>query len=308
MIQVHGVCKRFGEIEALKDVSFQIERGEIVGFLGANGAGKTTAMDIMCGCLGADKGFVKIGDQDVFRHPMQIKRRIGYLPDLSPLHNEMTIEEYLRYVARLRGLRGPTLSASYQREIERLSLSSEKKRLIGNLSKGYRRRVGLAQALIHDPDVLILDEPTDGLDPRQIAHIRELIRSLRGAHTIVFSSHILSEVESVCDRIIIIHRGRVVEQGTYPSLVAQIESQLLYRLRIGRDAETFLERLRLIPGVVYSRLLDGNKQLMELGVIGEGVVDHVARLALDGGFGLREIAQKPKTLEDIYFQSTLEKN
>ena len=305
MIQVQGVYKRFGGVQALQDVSFEIRKGEVVGFLGANGAGKTTMLDIICGCLGADRGSVKIGEYDILHSPRELKRMIGYLPDVSPLHNEMFVGEYLRYAASLKGLRGRNLIEACQRETGRLFLDDVKKRLIGNLSKGYRRRVGLAQALVHSPEVLILDEPTDGLDPLQIAQIRELVRSLRvEGRTVVFSSHILSEVESICDQIIIMDRGHVVERGTYQSVMAQFESSVLYHLRVDKKVEACLEQLKCIRGVVYARVLDESKQLLELGIVDQGVIDPMVRIVLEGGFGLRELTPKFKTLEDAYFRCT----
>ena len=304
MIQVQDVCKRFGEVDALKDVSFTVKRGQIVGFLGANGAGKTTIMDIISGCLGADKGSVKIGGQDILQHPRRVKRMTGYLPDLSPLHNDMTVEGYLRYVARLRGLKGTDLISSCDNEIERSALNHVRKRLIGNLSKGYQRRVGLAQALVHNPAILIFDEPTDGLDPAQIVTIRDRINALRGEHTVVFSSHILSEVENICDEIIIIDNGMVVEQGSFQSLAALMEPQIIYRLKIAQNVDELLEKIQLLPGVIRSHLLDRQKQILEIGLMEERVVDDITRFVLDGGFGLREVTQVTKSLEEVYFHST----
>jgi ABC-2 type transport system ATP-binding protein len=192
MIEVIGLSKRYGAVQALNNVSFSVSKGQIVGFLGANGAGKTTTMDIMCGCIGADAGTATIAGYDVTEHPLEVKRRLGYLPDVAPLHPEMRVEEFVTYAGRLHQIPGTQLRQRVGETLEKLSLGAVRRRLIGNLSKGYRQRVALAQAIVHNPEVLVLDEPTEGLDPNQIVQIRELIRSLAGHHTIILSSHILS--------------------------------------------------------------------------------------------------------------------
>jgi ABC-2 type transport system ATP-binding protein len=308
MIEVSGLSKRYGSVQALRDVTFQVGKGQIVGFLGANGAGKTTTMDIMCGCIGSDRGSVKIAGFDVTEQPLEAKRRLGYLPDVPPLHQEMRVEDYITYAARIHKLPAPKVKARVMETVDRLSLGDVRKRLVGNLSKGYRQRVALAQAIVHDPEVLVLDEPTEGLDPNQIVHIRELIRSLAGQHTIILSSHILTEVQNTCDHIIIIHNGAVVQQGTYEELLAHMESGRVYRMRVGKDAARFAQSLVAMGGVTQPRVVDaGGDGEIEFGLAkaaGEDVLDQVAKKALDGGYGLRELAVKHKSLEEVFFQLT----
>lgn len=209
MIEVQGLVKRYGDREALSGVTFRVERGEIVGFLGPNGAGKTTTLRILSTFLTPDEGVATVAGFDVLRHPMEVRRRLGYLPEQPPLDLDHTVREYLDFCAALRGVRRKSRRAAIDTVIERCGLSAVGSRLIGNLSKGFRQRVGLAQALVHEPSVVILDEPTVGLDPHQIREIRHLIRSLAGDHTVLLSSHILPEVAMTCSRAVVVHRGRV---------------------------------------------------------------------------------------------------
>lgn len=305
MIEVKGLRKTFGQVCALNDITFNVDKGQIVGFLGSNGAGKTTTMDIISGCIGADAGTAKIGGFEISESPIEAKKRIGYLPDEPPLHREMTVKEYLSYVGKLHGMSTSQLKDRVQEMLERLELRSMEKRLIGNLSKGYRQRVGLAQAIIHDPDVLILDEPTEGLDPNQILQIRHLIKSLRGQHTILFSSHILSEVESVCDQLIIIDKGKIVEQGTHQDLVKRLESGHQYQLRVRQGASSLLEQLKVHSSVSDLKLVDDQGQIISFCTRDEDQdLDKVVKTVLDGGFGLKELAPKSKKLEDVFFQLT----
>jgi ABC-2 type transport system ATP-binding protein len=307
MIEVEGVSKRFGEIQALKNITFSVEKGEIVGFLGANGAGKTTTMDIICGCLGADEGTVKISGYDITSDPLEAKRRLGYLPDVPPLYQEMRVIEAIEYAARLNKVAGPMVKTRADKVLEQLSLGSVQKRLIGNLSKGFRQRVAFAQALVHDPEVLVLDEPTEGLDPNQIVHMRELIRAIRGDHTIILSSHILSEVQSTCDKIVIIHQGQIAQQGTYAELVKILETGSLYRLRVGKNSRELVGALSRVNGVSGPRLIADDNETIEFAVAnieGATALDDVARTVVDGGYGLRELTVKTKSLEEVFFKIT----
>lgn len=309
MIEVQGITKRYGPIVALDGISFQVKKGQIVGFLGANGAGKTTTMDILCGCIGADAGVARIAGYEISERPKEVKQRLGYLPDEPPLHNDMRVEDYIVYAARLRKVPHNEVSKRVNEIIDRLELQMVRSRLVGNLSKGFRQRVGLAQALVHNPEVLILDEPTEGLDPNQIIQIREMIRSLRGEHTIIFSSHILSEVENIADEIIIVNNGRVIEQGTYQSLVAKLEASGHYRLKVAQRSEALVKDLAGISGVVSPRLVDAAVHHIEFSVANEGtLIDQIARKVLDGGYGLRELAPEAKSLEDVFFQLTKTKS
>jgi len=307
MIEVSGLSKRFGTVQALTDVSFKVEKGQIVGFLGANGAGKTTTMDIMCGCIGADAGSARIAGFDITETPLEAKRRLGYLPDVPPLHGEMRVEDFVTYSARLHKIPAARVKGRVDEALDRLSLTEVRRRLVGNLSKGYRQRVALAQAIVHDPEVLVLDEPTEGLDPNQIVQIRELIRSLAGQHTIILSSHILSEVQNTCDHIIIVHGGRVVQQGSYEELVQHMQSGRLYRLRVARDASRLAATLAAAGNLVGVRAADDDEQALEFGLtkdVGDEALDEVVRHTVDGGHGLRELAAKTKSLEEVFFQLT----
>lgn len=307
MIEVSGVSKRFGEVVALNDVSFSVGKGEIVGFLGANGAGKTTTMDILCGCIGADAGTAKIAGFDVTEAPLEAKRRLGYLPDVPPLHPEMTVVDFITYAAKLHRLEKGKIAARVRETIDALSLGDVRKRILANLSKGYRQRVALAQAIVHDPDVLVLDEPTEGLDPGQIVHIRELIRSLAGRHTIILSSHILSEVQNTCDHLVIINKGHIVAQGKYDELVASVKSARVHRLKVAKDHQLLVDLLRKTSGISDVHLLPNHADIefsIAPGTDGERGVESVARIVLEGGYGLKEIAPKPTSLEEVFFQLT----
>jgi ABC-2 type transport system ATP-binding protein len=305
MIEVRDISKRYGTIDALKNVSFTVKKGHIVGFLGANGAGKTTTMDILCGCIGPDQGSVSISGFDITEQPKEAKQRLGYLPDEPPLHNDMKVEQYVSYAAKLRGVAKADLNARVNETINKLSLESVRHRLIGNLSKGYRQRVGLAQCLVHNPEVLVLDEPTEGLDPSQIIQIRDLIKSLKGDHTIILSSHILSEVESICDEIVIIDRGQVVEQGTYNELVARGESGGKFHLRVRQAGAELVGKLEKIQGLANIKLINPGKHLIEFDAPSQGnVLDQVATMVVSGGHGLSELSSKSKSLEDIFLQLT----
>jgi ABC-2 type transport system ATP-binding protein len=221
MIEVEGLTKRYGDFTAIEDITFRVEKGEIVAFLGPNGAGKTTTLRLLTGFLPATEGSVVVAGFDIFDKPMEVKKRIGYLPEQPPVYNDMRVTEYLKFVAKIKGVPRSERKAAMERVIQRCSLADVSDRIIGKLSKGYKQRVGLAQAMIHDPEVLILDEPTIGLDPKQILEIRDLIKSLAGDHTIILSTHILPEVTMICQRVLIISQGRIVADDTLESLTAQ---------------------------------------------------------------------------------------
>lgn len=305
MIEVSGVSKYFGEVTALNQVSFTVEKGQIIGFLGANGAGKTTTMDIICGCLGPNQGTVKICGFDITDNPIEAKRKIGYLPDEPPLHHDMKVREFVHYVAKIRGVNSSKITQRVQEVLEKLSLSPMADRIIGNLSKGYKQRVGLAQALVHNPEVLILDEPTEGLDPKQIVHIRELIKSLAGEHTILFSSHILSEVQSLCDELIIIDSGTIIEQGSYADILSKFDGGLSYELEVRQGASALASQLAQIEGLNILGDVKTESNTIEFSTSADGsVVDQVARQVIDGDFGLVQIAKKSASLEDVFFKLT----
>lgn len=306
MIEVSGLTKRYGDITALSKVSFTVDKGKIVGFLGANGAGKSTTMDILCGYIGADQGSAKVAGFDITEQPIEAKRRLGYLPDVAPLHTDMIVTDYVTYAAKLHKVPKDRIKNAVDSTIEKLALGDVRHRLVGNLSKGYRQRVGLAQALVHDPEVLVLDEPTEGLDPTQISEMRKLIRALAGQHTILLSSHILSEVQSTVDRIVVINRGKVVAQGTYEELSNSMEGGHVYRLRVARDSGRVLATINTMQGLHAARVT-GHGEEIEFALgrsTSDQILDDVARSVIDGGFGLRELALKTKSLEEVFLQLT----
>jgi ABC-2 type transport system ATP-binding protein len=245
MIQVQDLTRRYGDFTAIESVSFEVAKGEVVGFLGPNGAGKSTTMRILCGCIGATAGRAMVGGKDVLEDPMAVKRKVGYLPEVPPVYGGMSVFDYVTFAARIKGVEDP--EGATRKVLQRVGLDSAAERIIENLSKGYRQRVGLAQALVHDPEVLVLDEPTSGLDPAQRKEIRELLRELaHGARTVILSTHVLAEVEAVCERVVIISKGRIVAQDTIANLAA---GGGRVRLRVARPDAGFEAAVREIPGV-----------------------------------------------------------
>jgi ABC-2 type transport system ATP-binding protein len=236
MIEVSHLTKAYGPRTAVNDLSFEVKKGEIVGFLGPNGAGKSTTMKILTGFMPATSGQARIAGFDVFENPIDVKRNVGFLPETPPVYPEMTVQDYLEFATELHGVARGKVKAAVSNALEKTSLGSVRGRLIGNLSKGYRQRVGLAQALAHNPQVLILDEATVGLDPKQIIEIRELIKSLGGDHTVILSSHILPEVTATCERIIVINRGKIVAEDTIQGLTARLKKGLIYSMTVKNPA------------------------------------------------------------------------
>jgi ABC-2 type transport system ATP-binding protein len=304
MIEVSELSKSFGEVQAISQISFKVPKGSIVGFLGANGAGKSTTMDILCGYLGADQGSAKVAGYDIAEQPIEAKKRLGYLPDVPPLHLDMYVTDYIEYCGVLKGLSKVDLRSKVDATISKLALWDVRNRIIGNLSKGYRQRVGLAQALVHDPDVLILDEPTEGLDPTQINEMRNLIRGLAGQHTVLLSSHILSEVQNTADSLVVINKGKVVAQGTYESLSTAMEGGGSYRLRVAQNAIDAVASLENVHGI--RDIKASSNEEIEFSFVDPSIktLDPVARCILDGGFGLVELSQKSKSLEEVFLKLT----
>lgn len=237
MIEVSRLTKRYGDLVAIEDVSFTAGKGQILGFLGPNGAGKTTTMRIITGYLPATSGTVRVHGFDVFNDSLEVRRRIGYLPENPPLYNDMTVISYLRFAGRIKGIPRGSLPAAIERVISTCGLSGTERRLLGHLSKGYRQRVGLAQALIHDPPALILDEPTIGLDPKQIVEIRTLIRQLAGERTVILSTHILPEVAQLCDKVVIINEGQVIVEDSLANLTRDRGLEDVFIEAISREAD-----------------------------------------------------------------------
>ncbi len=249
MIAIEHVSKRYGDKFAVHDASFTIQKGEILGFLGRNGAGKTTTMNIITGYISATSGTVKLDGYDILADPREVKRRIGYLPEMPPLYPDMTVDEYLRFVCAIKDVKRKMVSSHLDDITELIGLTEVRRRLIKHLSKGYRQRVGMAQALVGNPDVVILDEPTVGLDPKQIIEIRRLIRQLGEDHTIVLSSHILHEIADVCERVVIINQGRIVAEDSLENLTRSAREARKTRLRIEGEESRIFDALRELEGV-----------------------------------------------------------
>lgn len=310
MIHVNELTKRYGASVAIDRIGFDVAPGEILGFLGPNGAGKTTTMRILTGFVPATSGTASIAGFDVFEQPFEVKRRIGYLPEQPPVYPELTVTEYLRFVGRIKGLSRRVLSSAVDRVVGACGLTDVRRRRIGNLSKGYRQRVGLAQALIHDPPVLILDEPTVGLDPKQIIEVRELIRSLGGAHTIILSTHILPEVTATCQRVVIINDGRIVAVDTHAGLAARLRRSEKIRLTLTRPGSDVDAVIRTIPHVVAltsesAEGFGGQVWLVEA-ELGHDVREELARCAVSRDWGLVELRPMTMSLEDVFLKLTAE--
>lgn len=304
MIEVQQVTKRYGPLTAIDRVSFTVGKGEVLAFLGPNGAGKTTTMRILTCFMPATEGKAQVVGFDCSEQPEEVKKRIGYLPETPPVYQELTVREYLTFVGRLRGMTGATLTTGMGRVVERLSLGDVQDRLIANLSRGYRQRVGLAQALLHDPPVLILDEPTVGLDPKQIIEIRELIKSLAGSHSVILSTHILPEATAVCQRVVIINAGRIVAEDTPDRLSARLRRSEKISVTTRAPAQDACDQLRSLPGVlnVFDGAEPGNF-LIEC-ELGRDVREDVARLVVNQQWGLLELKAIAMTLEDVFLKLT----
>ena len=305
MIQVDHLTKRYGPVTAIEDVTFGVEKGQIVGFLGPNGAGKSTTMKILSCFMPATGGSARVAGFDVFSQSLEVRRRIGYLPENAPLYPDLPVATYLDFVAEIKGISRSTRKARVADVMDRCFVSEMQRRLIGKLSKGYRQRVGIAQALLGDPEVLILDEPTIGLDPKQIAEIRALIRSLAGQHTVILSTHILPEVSMVCDGVIIINRGRIVARGTESELVAQVFPTARIELRVRAAQGDVAEALRAVPGVLAVEPLqsrDGSAAFVVESARGRDVSGELVKLVTSRGWELRELRQVGMSLEDVFLR------
>jgi ABC-2 type transport system ATP-binding protein len=305
MIHVEHLTKRYGPKTAIEDVTFSVEKGEVLAFLGPNGAGKTTTMRILSGSLPATSGVARVAGYDCFDQPLEVKRVIGYLPEFPPLYAEMTVTEYLTFVGRIKGIAGSELPAALDRVMQRLSLGDVRGRLIANLSRGFKQRVGLAQALVHNPPVLILDEPTTGLDPKQIIEIRELIRELAGSHTIILSTHILPEATAVAGRVVIIHEGRIVAEDSQERLSARLRRSEKVSMTVKTPPADAEEQLTALPGVLSVHQEDTNCFLIEA-ELGRELRDDLARFVVTRQWGLLELKLVTITLEDVFLRLTQE--
>ena len=305
MIEVQHLTKRYGRTTAVDDVSFRVEPGEILGFLGPNGAGKTTTMRILTGYMPASEGRATVAGYDVFTHPIEAKARTGYLPETPPLYPDMTVREYLDFVARIKGVPPADRRTRVASVMQRTRVADMADRHCSKLSKGYKQRVGLAQALIHNPEVLILDEPTAGLDPKQIIETRDLIRSLAGDHTIVLSTHILPEVAQTCQRVVIINKGRVVAVDTPENLTARLKGAETIYVQIDGPGADAAAVLQAIPGVTRVAPAETRGTLVGYEVEstrGTDVRREIARTVVGRGWGLLELRPMRMSLEEIFLQ------
>ncbi|MGE0452805.1 MAG: ABC transporter ATP-binding protein [Vicinamibacteria bacterium] len=307
MIEVSNLTKRYARHTAVDGVSFHVERGEILGFLGPNGAGKTTTMRILTCFLPPTDGTAKVAGYDVFEDPMEVKRRVGYLPETPPLYPDMEVRGYLDFVAKIKGVPARQRPARIDQVIEKCRVGDVRDKLIGKLSKGYRQRVGLAQAILHDPQVLILDEPTAGLDPKQIIETRELIRGLGGEHTIILSTHILPEVEMTCGRVVIIAKGRVVAEDTPRNLTHRLRGAAAIKLEARGEQGALLDLIGTVPGVTGVRPHDGHGEVAGFEIEtepGRDVRGELARAVVTRGFDLLGLSQVGMSLEEIFLHLT----
>ena len=307
MIEVENLTKRYGPTLAVSDVSFNVEKGEVLGFLGPNGAGKTTTMRVITGFLQPTLGKVRVAGFDVVEEPLEAKKRTGYLPESPPVYPDMTVDEYLAFVARIKGVERQSLKARLGEVEEKCAVTHVRHRQIGKLSKGYRQRVGLAQALIHNPDVLVLDEPTAGLDPKQIIETRELIKGLAGQHTIVLSTHILPEVSKTCQRVVVINAGQIVAVGTPDELMQRLQGYGTVLVTVEGPAASIIEKFQRVSGVNWVEPRDSTDGRVTLEVHSEKEKDvraELARAVVESGWNLYELTTSGLSLEEIFLKLT----
>ncbi len=300
MIELNHITKRYGERTVLNNVSFKVDKGDVLGFLGPNGAGKTTTMRIITGYLAPSDGEVTVNGYDVKKDPIRVKSSIGYLPELAPAYPEMTVAGYLEFMAGIRGLSGAAIERALERVVQQTNLGKVRERIIGNLSRGYRQRVGIAQALISDPPILILDEPTVGLDPEQIIEIRNLIRELGKDHTIILSTHILPEVTVTCNRVIIINDGRLLGGSDYTLSPSALHDEKVYRLVTARTDDGVLRLLEAVPGI---KTVAREKDAFTITVNQDFEKPEVVTDAVfKAGYGVSEFSSRAMNLEDEYIR------
>src|SRR5579864_3788116 len=311
MITVQGLTKRYARTVAVDHISFEVQKGQIVGFLGPNGAGKTTTMRILTCFLPPTEGSATVAGFDVLQQPLEVKRRIGYLPESPPLYPEMEVREYLTFVGKLKGMSGQNLAVRVSEVSERCAIADVQSKLISKLSKGYRQRVGLAQAIIHNPDVLILDEPTAGLDPKQINETRELIRGLAGDHTILLSTHILPEVEQTCEQVLIINKGKLVATDSVHNLQNRARGAESLLVEVGArnglvDPAKVQSRLELVSGVtrVHLKNKHDNRSVFEVESRKGLVRGDLSRAIVEAGWDLNELRSAAVSLEEVFLQLT----
>ncbi|MEI6092139.1 MAG: ATP-binding cassette domain-containing protein [bacterium] len=307
MIEVRNLIKEFGNFRAIDDISFTVNKGNILGFLGPNGAGKTTTMRIITGFLNATSGSVKVAGYDITEHPMQVKKKMGYLPETPPLYNEMLVKEYLKYVAELKDVNSKKISYSVDKVVSLCGLEDVKNRIIGNLSKGFRQRTGLAQALINDPEILILDEPSSGLDPKQIIEIRNLIKSLAGERTIILSSHILPEVQMTCESVIIINKGKIVAVDHQNNLSKYLSGNNSYEMTLSKLNKKIIGFIKDFDGVLDVQIIPNKKNAISIDTKpNKDVRSQIVKMMVDNDYEILEFKNKDVTLEDVFLKLTTE--
>lgn len=300
MIKVEGLTKKYGHITAIDDVSFQVNKGEILGFLGPNGAGKTTTMRILTGYMPPDNGNIEISGVDMLESPLRAKNEIGYLPENPPVYNDMTVIGYLNFVAGLKGVENDR-DGAIENSMNRCGISDVRNRLIGNLSKGYRQRIGIAQAILNDPSVLVLDEPTIGLDPKQIIEIRELIKELGKQRTVILSTHILPEVMMTCTKVVIINKGRIALETSLGDLSKRLDKEGEITLRTRNVSSDITDRLKSLNYISSIKKVADGEYLVQ-GKDGENITDRLAQFVIESGMGLREIRLQSSSLEDLFLK------
>lgn len=303
MIEVKNLTRYYGDVPAIRDVSFSVQKGEILGFLGPNGAGKTTTMRILTGFLPPSDGTARVAGFDVFEDSLEVRRRVGYMPETVPLYPEMTVRGYLDFMATIR--KAKDRRAQVEKVMEICNIADKAETLIGKLSKGYRQRVGLAQALAHDPEVLILDEPTIGLDPKQIIEVRELIKSLGGERTIILSTHILPEVSQTCGRVLIINDGKIVAEDTPERLTSRLKGAERIHLEVENPSDELPLRLKKVDGVLSVESHGDGAYEVEC-ALGKDLRPEIARAVIEGGWSLRELRSVTMSLEEVFLKLTTE--
>lgn len=304
MIQVRDLTKDYGPRRAINKLNFSISKGDVVGFLGPNGAGKSTTMKIITGFMAPSHGSASVAGFDVFENPLEVKKRIGYLPETPPVYGDMYVRDYLRYVAALKQLPKEKIEKSVDLAIEKTNLGEVQKRLIQHLSKGFKQRVGIAQAIVSDPEVLILDEPTVGLDPKQVAEIRDLIKTLKGQHTIILSTHILPEVEATCEKVIIINKGEIVAEDSIQNLSTMEKGQRRLHVRLRKDVDDMKTVLKPIQEVTAVSFGASHKEWNIDLTGGEEIVENISSLLVNKGLGLVELTPAKRDLEDVFLKLT----
>lgn len=301
MIEVSDLCKNYGERKAVHNINFKISAGDVVGLLGPNGAGKSTTMKMITGFMAPTSGVARICGFDVFENPFEVKKRIGYLPEAPPVYLDMTVSDYLNFVADLKLVHSSKRKALIEKALQKTQLLDVKSRLIKNLSKGFRQRVGIAQALVSDPEVLVLDEPTVGLDPKQVAEVRDLIKELKGQHTIILSTHILPEVQATCHRVIIIHQGRIVAEDTIDNLEKLNQGLITVMIKTKKEIDLSSD-LKKIAGVEVVDTVGA--ATFRIQMKHEDILDQVVGHIVKSGAGLRELTPARENLEDVFLKLT----